>query len=1816
MIKFYKNLKISCFILVALLSINSLNAQVGRLPNKQELDIKANLQQLYSTNGFSKSTPTHLLTTGPEQNCANGIPVCQQTYSQANSYTGFGTIQEVSGTCLSTQETNSVWYIFTVQNSGTFTFLLNTSNDYDYALYDITSIGCAGVPSATPIRCNFSATYGSTGLTLPTAGGSLSYNASQAPTMSGINVTAGQTFALIIDNFSSNSNGYNITFGGTAQIFDNTPPTLTALSISCNSNYFNVNFSESVLCGSIATNGSDFTITGPSGNVPVTSASGNLCSGGASTTNYATVNFNNAGLVTGTYTVSVTNGTDGNTMLDKCGNVMLATQTATFQYLGALSISATNTLVCSGGATTLSVSIAGGTPAGVTYAWAPVSGSASSITVNPTVNNTYLATVTYGGCSSTVSQAITVGLPPVVYVTPANASLCSGTTNIVASATMGGSPCVSCNYTWSGSSTQVDNAVASSTITGAGAGSYSVTVSSNNGCSGNTAVSNVSIVSPVALPSCNIVYASPAGGGSGLTPASPTDVQTALTLAACNSVVIKMQIGDYTINNPLNISSFVTLEGGYDVGFTTKSSSKATAGGFPAQGTRIIRSTLNVEGLPNFLRFTALNINSSSSYFRIQDIRVDMPDNTAGTGISNYGIYLSSGCNNYNITRCYVYSGNAGSGANGLAGANGAVGAIGGTGSNAGVGYSSPMGNSGAGGNGGGVSGGTAGAIKVFTGAGVGLIGNNGLTPSTGQGGGGGASGGTGGRNAGAAVSGGAGGLGFSGVTGGIAGPGSSINTSSGCGFSAMTGGNGATGSNGTIGTPAGSLGVGTDVSGYWNTSSGSNGVFGLGGRGGGAGGGGGTGFNAGAGGAGSTGCGSSYGTGAGGGGGGGGGEGGFGGNGGAGGGSTYGIFIFNNAANGNVVDCQILNGLAGAGGTGGAGGIGGTGAFGSTGGVAISTAGAGGSGGKGGDGGSGASGGAGCTGLAVPVKVVGGSVLALNTSINMLTQPVITVDNKACTNVNMSHATAAGGPSWTSFGSSAVPASGAGSPVTTVYSTLGRKTVVMSANNYTDFNNIIVNPPSTGNILASATAICPGTANFASSVAGTAGLNYTWSVAPATATISSASTSSTAIIFDNSGTTPITYTITLLINSNCCGNLIPITQTITVNPRPATPAATASSACIGGVDTYTANSPAGSNFGWYTTAGATTLLASGTSYSIANVLVPTTIYLQATNSAGCTSSVIPVAVTPTAVPPPIVIPGSACDIGLVQVAVNPVAGATGYNWYSNAAGTTLVQSGTVLGYSQIVGTAGGSYTVYVQTNIAGCNPSALVAVSGSVSNTPITLSNTITPNDTVCINAPVTFSLNPGGGNGTFTYTWSPFTSNSNTATQSFPASTSVYVMISSNGCTKQFLLPIIIAPYPKDTIAPHLNITCTTSSLTLNGSNSATGPTYTYSWTTTGGNIITSPTASSINVNAAGVYTLTVNDLITGCSSIMSTNVLLNNVPPVIAITSPSVVTCASPTTSLIGTTTSTSTSLSYSWTTTTGNIASGSNSNTATTGASGIYTLTVIDVVSSCTSIATTTVTGNSTPPVFTMTIANIPCGTTTTTLAAACTNTDVAYNWAGPTFTSIISGSNTATPTIGVIGSYTVIATDAVSGCTNTASGTVAQGTINAAFSANPTTGIAPLLVSFTDLSTGASTYNWTFGDGSAISTSTNPTNTYTTNGTYTVTLIITSGTCLDTATAIIIVENGLTLEIPNVFTPNGDGINDLFTILSSGVKEIDLQIFNRWGQKLYAFNGPKAAWDGLSETGTKVSDGTYFFFVKATGFDDKTIEKQGTVNLFR
>jgi hypothetical protein len=80
----------------------------------------------------------------PESDCINAIPVCQQTYTYTNSPPDFGQTQElVNNTCLLNNEQKTVWFIFTVQQSGTFGFTVNTSYDYDFALWDITNSSCA-----------------------------------------------------------------------------------------------------------------------------------------------------------------------------------------------------------------------------------------------------------------------------------------------------------------------------------------------------------------------------------------------------------------------------------------------------------------------------------------------------------------------------------------------------------------------------------------------------------------------------------------------------------------------------------------------------------------------------------------------------------------------------------------------------------------------------------------------------------------------------------------------------------------------------------------------------------------------------------------------------------------------------------------------------------------------------------------------------------------------------------------------------------------------------------------------------------------------------------------------------------------------------------------------------------------------------------------------------------------------------------------------------------------------------------------------------------------------------------------------------------------------------------------------------------------------------------------------------------------------------------------------------------------------------------------------------------------------------------------
>ncbi len=184
------------------------------------------------------------------------------------------------------------------------------------------------------------------------------------------------------------------------------------------------------------------------------------------------------------------------------------------------------------------------------------------------------------------------------------------------------------------------------------------------------------------------------------------------------------------------------------------------------------------------------------------------------------------------------------------------------------------------------------------------------------------------------------------------------------------------------------------------------------------------------------------------------------------------------------------------------------------------------------------------------------------------------------------------------------------------------------------------------------------------------------------------------------------------------------------------------------------------------------------------------------------------------------------------------------------------------------------------------------------------------------------------------------------------------------------------------------------------------------------------------------------------------------------------------------------------------------------------------------------------------------------------------------------------------------------------CGDVQSITIDVGGPVASFTANPTTGFIPLDVDFTNTSTGATAYAWDFGDGNN-STATDPTNTYTDFGNFTVTLVATDAFgCVSTATAVIDVDAESTILIPNVFSPNGDQTNDIFAVFGTNLKEVTGTIMNRWGEVLYEWDSTKGGWDGRTTAGVIVPDGTYYYIIKVIGADDKLIEQQGSVTLIR
>ncbi|PJB15137.1 MAG: hypothetical protein CO118_04955 [Flavobacteriales bacterium CG_4_9_14_3_um_filter_32_8] len=199
----------------------------------------------------------------------------------------------------------------------------------------------------------------------------------------------------------------------------------------------------------------------------------------------------------------------------------------------------------------------------------------------------------------------------------------------------------------------------------------------------------------------------------------------------------------------------------------------------------------------------------------------------------------------------------------------------------------------------------------------------------------------------------------------------------------------------------------------------------------------------------------------------------------------------------------------------------------------------------------------------------------------------------------------------------------------------------------------------------------------------------------------------------------------------------------------------------------------------------------------------------------------------------------------------------------------------------------------------------------------------------------------------------------------------------------------------------------------------------------------------------------------------------------------------------------------------------------------------------------------------------------------------------------------------------IGTFTFYANEAGTCSSGMDSVVVVVGGVIAGFNATPTTGPIPLSVFFDNTSsTGAGiTYWWDFGNGDT-STVFEPSTIYTNIGGYTVTLIVTDGFCFDTTSITIDAFGESVILIPNVFTPNVDGSNDVFTVDGVNLESVDCVIFNRWGQKMYSWNNVNGFWDGRTTSGSECPDGTYFYIINALGQDGVEYFKKGAFSLIR
>ncbi|OFY36674.1 MAG: hypothetical protein A2W91_03815 [Bacteroidetes bacterium GWF2_38_335] len=420
-----------------------------------------------SVTSISQPDPNH-------QDCLDAIPLCFDTYNESVAYTGPGNYpSEInsSTSCLE-GERNDVWYTFTVQTSGQLGFVINpavNTDDYDWAVYNITGLTCGDIfiTPGTQVSCNYSMTTGSTGPDGSTT--QTSAGPSDGPFNDDLTVIAGETYVVNVSQWTVSTGGYQIIFGGTAQVVDNTGPALDAITSSpaCGQSTITVEFTENVLCSSV--NPGDFTVTGPGGPYSITSVYNSTCAAGGTYARSYVLTLNTPLTAGGSYSLNLVSG-----VTDICSHSTTLNSLA-FTVTGvAGSASVTSNVSCNGGNNGVATASGSGGTAPYTYHW---STGTNSATASNLVAGTNYVTITdaVGVCNAVVSVNITQ--PTALAATTSSTNVnCFGQSNGSATVTASGAT-PPYTYNWSG------GGGTGATASGLAAGTYTVTVADSRGCS-------------------------------------------------------------------------------------------------------------------------------------------------------------------------------------------------------------------------------------------------------------------------------------------------------------------------------------------------------------------------------------------------------------------------------------------------------------------------------------------------------------------------------------------------------------------------------------------------------------------------------------------------------------------------------------------------------------------------------------------------------------------------------------------------------------------------------------------------------------------------------------------------------------------------------------------------------------------------------------------------------------------------------------------------------------------------------------------------------------------------------------------------------------------------------------------------------------------------------------------------------------------------------------------------------------------------------------------------------------------------------------